>query len=68
MVDEKSQFKVLLVDDRDENLFALETILKDENYQLIKAHSGKEALAHLLKDLDFHLNCPDLHLWIRLLL
>ena len=55
MVEESSQFKVLLVDDRDENLFALETILKDENYVLIKAHSGKEALAHLLKDLDFHL-------------
>jgi two-component system, sensor histidine kinase and response regulator len=59
MVEEKSQFKVLLVDDRDENLFALETILKDENYQLVKAHSGKEALAFLLKDLDFHLIIMD---------
>ena len=59
MVEESSQFKVLLVDDRDENLFALETILKDENYVLIKAHSGKEALAHLLKDLDFHLIIMD---------
>src|SRR5688572_22154655 len=60
MVEEQSQqFKVLLVDDRDENLFALETILKDENYQLIKAHSGKEALAYLLKDLDFHLIIMD---------
>ena len=29
LVEEKSQFKVLLVDDREENLFALETILKD---------------------------------------
>ncbi len=59
LVEEKSQFKVLLVDDRDENLFALETILKDENYQLVKAHSGKEALAFLLKDLDFHLIIMD---------
>lgn len=59
MVEEASQFKVLLVDDRDENLFALETILKDENYQLVKAHSGKEALAHLLKDLDYHLIIMD---------
>jgi signal transduction histidine kinase len=58
-VEGKSQFKVLLVDDRDENLFALETILKDENYHLVKAHSGKEALAHLLKDLDFHLIIMD---------
>jgi signal transduction histidine kinase len=59
MVEEASRFKVLLVDDRDENLFALETILKDENYQLVKAHSGKEALAHLLKDLDYHLIIMD---------
>ena len=59
MVEEKSLFKVLLVDDRDENLFALETILKDENYQLVKAHSGKEALTHLLKDLDYHLIIMD---------
>lgn len=59
MVEEKSQFKVLLVDDRDENLFALETILRDENYHLVKARSGKEALAHLLKDLDFHLIIMD---------
>lgn len=59
MVEEKSPFKVLLVDDRDENLFALETILKDENYQLVKAHSGKEALTHLLKDLDYHLIIMD---------
>ncbi len=59
MAEETSEFKVLLVDDRDENLFALETILKDENYQLIKANSGKQALAHLLKDLDFHLIIMD---------
>lgn len=59
MVEERAQFKILLVDDRDENLFALETILKDEDYHLVKAHSGKEALAHLLKDLDFHLIIMD---------
>ena len=59
MEEEKANFKVLLVDDRDENLFALETILKDENYHLVKAHSGKEALSYLLKDLDFHLIIMD---------
>lgn len=59
MVEDTSDFKVLLVDDRDENLFALETILKDENYSLVKAHSGKEALSYLLKDLDFHLIIMD---------
>ncbi len=59
MEEENAIFKVLLVDDRDENLFALEAILKDENYHLIKAHSGKEALSYLLKDLDFHLIIMD---------
>ena len=55
MLNNVPRFKVLLVDDREENLTALEAILKDENYELIKAHSGKEALSLLLKDVDFHL-------------
>lgn len=59
MMDDDSRFKVLLVDDRNENLFALETILQDENYNLVKASSGKEALSYLLKDLDFHLIIMD---------
>ena len=44
-----------MVDDRDENLLALETILQNENYTLVKARSGKEALSILLNDVDFHL-------------
>jgi two-component system sensor histidine kinase/response regulator len=55
MVNNYHKFKILMVDDREENLSALESILQDENYELIKAHSGKEALSYLLKDLDFHL-------------
>jgi two-component system, sensor histidine kinase and response regulator len=55
MVNNYHKFKILMVDDRDENLSALESILQDENYELIKAHSGKEALSYLLKDLDVHL-------------
>jgi len=51
--------KILLVDDRDENLFALETILKDEQYDLIKSHSGREALSYLLKDQEVHLIIMD---------
>ena len=44
-----------MVDDREENLLALETILQNENYALVKANSGKEALSILLNDVDFHL-------------
>jgi two-component system, sensor histidine kinase and response regulator len=55
MVNNYHKFKILMVDDREENLSALESILQDENYELIKAHSGKEALSYLLKDLDVHL-------------
>ncbi len=40
--------KVLVVDDRPENLLALEAVLKSEGYILISAHSGQEAL-ELLK-------------------
>jgi PAS domain S-box-containing protein len=41
---------ILLVDDRRENLVALEGILKDLNENLVKASSGVEALKYLLKN------------------
>jgi signal transduction histidine kinase len=40
--------KILMVDDRIENLIALETVLKDMDVELIKATSGNEALKHVL--------------------
>ena len=44
---------ILLVDDRSENLLALEGVLEDENYTLLKATSGQEALRLVLKhDVD----------------
>ncbi|MDP4159322.1 MAG: PAS domain S-box protein [Bacillota bacterium] len=44
--------KILIVDDRRENLLALEAVLKSPDYHLIFANSGEEALKCLLKD-DF---------------
>jgi CheY-like chemotaxis protein len=44
--------KILLVDDRPENLLALEAILSSLNQELVRAGSGEEALKRLLTD-DF---------------
>ena len=44
--------KILLVDDRQENLVVLETILKDLDCDLVRASSGQEAL-RILFDQDF---------------
>ncbi|MCG8698455.1 MAG: response regulator [Bacteroidales bacterium] len=41
--------KILIVDDRPENLFALESILKDFHVDIIKANSGNEALRKTLE-------------------
>ena len=40
---------ILLVDDRDEKLLALQAILADLGERLVLAHSGTEALRCLLK-------------------
>jgi two-component system, sensor histidine kinase and response regulator len=51
--------KILLVDDREENLLALETILRNEEYEFVKARSGRQALKCLLDDQDFYLIIMD---------
>lgn len=48
----ESSVNILLVDDRTENLLALESILGDLGHNLVMAHSGEEALKRLLQQ-DF---------------
>ncbi|MDI7743798.1 EAL domain-containing protein [Lysinibacillus fusiformis] len=45
----EEKINILLVDDRPENLLALEAIIERDEYNLIKAYSGEEALKYLLK-------------------
>jgi PAS domain S-box-containing protein len=40
---------ILLVDDREANLVALQAVLKSPSYELVTAHSGEEALVHVRK-------------------
>lgn len=47
------QPKILLVDDREDNLLSLEAILEPDGYKLVKATSGRQALRILLTDVDF---------------
>ncbi len=47
-----SPVKILIVDDRPENLIALQAIFRDKKYIVIEANSGKEALGHA-KDHEF---------------
>lgn len=42
--------KILLVDDKPENLLVLETVLEDSHREFVKANSGKEALRYLIED------------------
>src|SRR5687768_4316581 len=51
--------KILLVDDREDNLLSIETILEQDGYKFSKANSGREALKILLKEYDFALILMD---------
>lgn len=53
------QQKILLVDDREDNLLSMETILEADGYQFVKASSGRHALKILLTEFDFALILMD---------
>ena len=53
------QPKILLVDDREDNLLSIETIFAPDGYKLVKANSGRQALKILLTEFDFALILMD---------
>lgn len=59
--DGPSSTRILIVDDREANLLALEGILEPLGVPLVRALSGKEALVHLLKG-DFALILLDVQM------
>ena len=58
----KSDAKILVVDDRADNLVSIEAILEQDNYTIVKANSGKAALKILLNDHDFSLILMDVQM------
>src|SRR5690349_791889 len=51
--------KILLVDDREDNLMSMEAILAPDGYAFVKANSGSQALKILLNEIDFALILMD---------
>lgn len=58
----EQEVKILMVDDRTENLFALEILLANQNYVCIKASSGTEALEVCETEKDFALILMDVQM------
>src|SRR5436190_20484635 len=61
-LNDKSEIKILVVDDREDNLFAIETILEKDKYTIVRATSGRAALKVLLKQHDFSLILMDVQM------
>ena len=54
--------KILLVDDKKENLLSLQVILAGQGYEFVEASSGKDALRILLKNQDFAIILMDVQM------
>ncbi|MEJ8843807.1 response regulator [Lacibacter sp. H375] len=61
-VSSKADIKILVVDDREDNLFSIEAILEKDNYTIVKANSGRAALKILLHEHDFSLILMDVQM------
>jgi signal transduction histidine kinase len=56
------QPKIMLVDDREDNLLSLESVLEPDGYRFVKATSGRQVLKYLLSDFDFALILMDVQM------
>src|SRR5947207_4189877 len=54
--------KILLVDDREDNLMSMEAILAPDDYLFVKANSGRQVLKILLTEVDFALILMDVQM------
>ena len=61
----RSETKILVVDDREDNLLSIETLLEKDNYAIVKANSGRAALKILLKEYDFSLILMDVQMDLK---
>jgi signal transduction histidine kinase len=58
----KQEIKILVVDDREDNLFSIEAILEKDKYTIVRANSGRAALKILLQEHDFSLILMDVQM------
>ena len=58
----RTDIKILVVDDREDNLFSIEAILEKDKYEIVKASSGRAALKILLQQHDFSLILMDVQM------
>src|ERR1700689_2084169 len=56
------QPKIMLVDDREDNLLSMESVLESDGYRFVKANSGRQVLKLLLTDFDFALILMDVQM------
>lgn len=59
---DNTTIKILIVDDKKENLLSLQVILANRGYVFVEASSGKDALRILLKDQDFAIILMDVQM------
>jgi signal transduction histidine kinase len=62
LVKNKTDINILVVDDREDNLLSIETILQKDDYNIFKANSGRAALKILLSRHDFSLILMDVQM------